>query len=142
MIRYANKFDLDTIYDLLKDFGKKYNNEFDILNCNHDSSKEYVYKQLTNILSGCGFILIAEDKSGVLCAIKNPSLWIKDAFVLQEGMWHGLNKKTTLRLLKKYLEIGKKMKENGEVKEVYFSSYKDIDYKKLKVKKLSYHWVM
>ena len=142
MIRYANKFDLDTIYDLLKDFGKKYNNEFDILNCNHDSSKEYVYKQLTNILSGYGFILIAEDKSGVLCALKTPSLWIKDAFILQEGMWHGFNKKTTLKLLKKYLEIGKQMKEDGIVKEVYFSSYTDIDYKKLKVKKLSYHWVM
>jgi hypothetical protein len=142
MIRYANKFDIDKICDLIRNFGLLHKEEFDFLQCDQEESKDKVVAQLSNILAGNGFILIAKDFSGVLCAIKTPSLWIKDAFILQEIMWHGLNKKTTLKLLKKYLEIGKQMKEDGTIKDVYFSSYVDIDYKKLKVKRLSYHWVM
>lgn len=142
MIRYANKFDIDKICDLIRNFGLLHKDECDFLQCEQEESKDKVVAQLSNILAGTGFILIAEDFSGVLCAVKTPSLWIENAFILQETMWHGLNKKTTLRLLKKYLEIGEKMKYDGEVKEVYFSSYKDIDYTKLKVKRLSYHWVM
>lgn len=142
MIRYANKFDIDKICDLMRNFGLLHKQEFGFFQCNQEDSKSKVVAQLSNILAGTGFILIAEDFSGVLCAVKTPSLWMKDSFILQETMWHGLNKKITLRLLKKYLEIGEKMKNDGIVQDVYFSSYKDIDYTKLKVKRLSYHWVM
>jgi len=142
MIRYANKFDIDNICDLIRDFGKTHKENCDFLKCNQEDSKDKVVLQLNSILAGTGFILIAEDNTGVLCAIKTPSLWIKDAYILQEVMWHGTNKKTSLKLLKKYLEIGKEMKNTGKVQDVYFSSYADINYKKLKVKKLSNHWVM
>jgi hypothetical protein len=142
MIRYANKFDIDNICDLIRDFGRTHKSNCDFLKCEQEESKDKVVAQLNNILAGTGFILIAEDFSGVLCAIKTPSLWIKDAYILQEVMWHGLNKKTSLRLLKRYLEIGEQMKQLGTVQDVYFSSYLDIDYQKLKVKKLSNHWVM
>ena len=142
MIRYANKFDINKICDLIRNFGLLHKKECDFLQCDQEKSKDKVILQLSNILAGAGFILVAEDFSGVLCAVKTPSLWIENAFILQETMWHGLNKKTTLRLLKKYLEIGEKMKANGTIQDVYFSSYKDIDYTKLKVKRLSYHWVM
>jgi hypothetical protein len=141
MIRYANKFDIDKICDLMMDFGALHT-EISFLQCNREKSKDKVVAHLSALLAGNGFILIAEDFSGVLCALKTPSLWIKDVFILQETMWHGLNKKTTLRLLKKYLEIGKEMKSNGIVQDVYFSSYENIDYTKLKVKRLSYHWGM
>jgi hypothetical protein len=140
MIRYANKFDIDKICDLIRDFGLLHKEECNFLQCDQEESKDKVVSHLLSLLAGSGFILIAEDFSGVLCALKTPSLWIKDAFILQETMWHGLNKKTTLRLLKKYLEVGEEMKANGIVQDVYFSSYKDIDYSKLKVKRLSYHW--
>lgn len=142
MIRYANKFDIDKICDLIRDFGKTHESRCEFLQCDQEKSKDKVVAQLHNIMAGLGFILIAEDYSGVLCAIKTPSLWIKDSYILQEVMWHGLNKKTSLRLLKKYLEIGEQMKQLGTVQDVYFSSYADICYKKLKVKKLSNHWVM
>jgi hypothetical protein len=142
MIRFANKFDIDKICNLMRNFGLLHKEKSNFLQCNQEESKEKVVAHLSGLLAGSGFILIAEDFSGVLCALKTPSLWIKDVYILQETMWHGLNKKTTLRLLKKYLEIGEKMKADGVVQEVYFSSYQDIDYTKLKVKKLSYHWVM
>jgi hypothetical protein len=142
MIRYANKFDIDKICDLIRNFGLLHKYEFNFLQCDQEMSKQKVVSQLSNILAGTGFILIAEDFSGVLCAVKTPSLWIENSFILQETMWHGLNKKTTLRLLKKYLEIGEEMKSNGIVQDVYFSSYENINYTKLKVKRLSYHWVM
>jgi hypothetical protein len=142
VIRYANKFDINNICDLIRDFGKTHKGNCDFLKCDQEKSKDKVVAQLHNILAGTGFILIAEDYSGVLCAIKTPSLWIQNTYILQEVMWHGLNKKTSLRLLKKYLEIGEQMKQLGTVQDVYFSSYLDIDYQKLKVKKLSNHWVM
>ena len=105
-------------------------------------SSTYINDQLTKIFAGAGFVLISEDKSGLLVAVKQPCFWLPNTYVLQEAMWHGKNKKTCIRLLKEYLKIGKAMKAKNEIIEVYFSSFKDVNYERFNVKKISYNWMM
>ena len=58
MIRYANKYDIDKIIELLKDFAIKTDSQ---LKGNPlDWSKTYVMQLITNIIAGQGFILIDE----------------------------------------------------------------------------------
>lgn len=139
-IRLANKFDVELICTLLLEFVAENKNKFEMLNEIKFQSKEYVVQRITEVLAGQGFILICED--GLIVAIKAPSFWLKDVYTLQEVMWYGRNKKTTLKLLKAYLKIGAEMKTKGEVKDVYFASYKDVNFNTLKAERLSYHWVI
>jgi hypothetical protein len=140
MIRYANKFDNKIIYELLIDFHTKVPNRLSL-----DISKwsaTYVDSQLAKIYAGAGFVLIDDNCQGFLCAVKQPCFWIPETYVLQEAMWHGKNKKISLKLLQEYLKIGKKMLDNKEVLEVYFTSFNDVDYSRYNVKKIGNDWIM
>jgi len=139
-IRFGNKFDVELICTLLLEFVDENKHQFTTLNLKDAQSKEYVVQRITEVLAGQGFILICPD--GLIVAIKAPSFWLKDVYSLQEVIWYGRNRKTTLKLLKAYLEVGEKMKQSGEVQDVYFGSYKDVNFETLKAKRLSYHWMI
>jgi hypothetical protein len=138
MIRLANKFDNEKIKEFLKEFHCKHGNA---LSLHIDKwSSTFVDEQLTKIYAGLGFVLIAED--GFLCAIKAPCFWIPKLWVLQECMWYSKSKKTSVRLIKAYISIGKEMKEKGEIVEFYISNFSDADLSKFGATKVCNDWVI
>jgi len=92
------------------------------------------------VLAGIGFILIAEDGSGFLVAMKAPCFFIEDAYSLHEIIWHSKNDKTSLKLFKRFIEIGNQMKESGEIKEAHFSCFTDSDFSRYGATKLQNTW--
>ena len=138
MIRYGNKFDFPVICDLLRHFCKVH--RFEILKDEATWSPEYVQKQLSMVLAGAGFILIDDDKSGFLVALKAPCFFIENAYSLHEIIWHATNDKTSLKLFKKFIEISRSMKESGEIKEAHFSAFTDSDFSKYGATKLQNTW--
>lgn len=138
MIRYGNKFDFPVIHDLLRHFCRLH--KFAILKDEATWSEEYVNKQLSMVLAGAGFILIAEDGSGFLVALKAPCFFIENAFSLHEIIWHATNDKTSLKLFKKFIEIGNEMKATGEIKEAHFSCFTDSDFTRYGATKLQNTW--
>jgi len=138
MIRYANKFDFPAICDLLRHFCHQH--KFAILKDEATWSPEYVQKQLSMVLAGAGFILIAEDGSGFMVALKAPCFFIENAFSLHEIIWHATNDKTALKLFKRFIEIGTAMKENGEIKEAHFSCFSESDFSRYGATKLQNTW--
>ena len=138
MIRFANKFDNERIKDFLKDFHAKKGNA--LSSQINKWSSTFVDEQLSKIYAGLGFVLIAED--GFLCAIKAPCFWIPNLWVLQESMWHSASKKTSVKLIKKYIEIGNEMKARSEIIEFYISNFSDVDLSRFGAKKVCNDWVI
>ena len=138
MIRLANKFDNEQIKEFLKDYHREYGNAL-----SHQIDKwsgNYVDEQLAKIYAGLGFVLIEDD--GFLCARRAPCFWIPNVYVLQETMWYAKSKKTSVMLIKKYIELGKRMKHKGDITQFYISTYSDADLSKLGATKRSNDWVM
>ena len=107
MIRLANKFDNEQIKEFLKEFHRKHGNA---LSLHIDKwSGSFVDEQLAKIYAGLGFVLIADD--GFLCAIKAPCFWIPKLWILQESMLFSTSKKTSVKLMKKYIEIGNEIQK-------------------------------
>jgi len=138
MIRLANKFDNEQIKEFLKDYHREYGNA---LSHHIDKwSSNHVDEQLAKIYAGLGFVLIEND--GFLCAMRAPCFWIPHLYVLQETMWYAKSKKTSVMLIKKYIELGKRMKHKGDIVQFYISTYSDADLSKLGATKRSNDWVM
>ena len=138
MIRLANKFDNEQIKEFLKEFHRKHGNA---LSLHIDKwSSSFVDEQLAKIYSGLGFVLIAEN--GFLCAIKAPCFWIPKLWVLQESMLFSTSKKTSVKLMKKYIEIGNEMKATDEIVEFYISNFSDADLSKFGATKVANDWVI
>ena len=138
MIRLANKFDNEQIKEFLKDYHRDYGNAL-----SHQIDKwssNYVDEQLAKIYAGLGFVLIEDD--GFLCAMRAPCFWIPNVYVLQETMWYAKSKKTSVMLIKKYIELAKRMKNKGDITQFYISTYSDADLSKLGATKRSNDWVM
>lgn len=138
MIRLANKFDNEQIKEFLKEFHSKHGNAL-----SHHIDKwsgNYVDEQLTKIYAGLGFVLIADD--GFLCALRGPCFWIPNLWVLQETMWYSKSKKTSVKLIKEYINIGKEMKNSGEIIEFYISNFSDADLSKFGATKIANDWVI
>ena len=138
MIRYANKYDIDKIIELLKDFAIKTDSQ---LKGNPlDWSKTYVMQLITNIMAGQGFILIDDEQTGILIAFKNHCFWNDKSIQLQEVMLHGLNKFVIARLIKEYIKIAKELLRKKEINQATMSSYDDLKFERYGMKKLEYTW--
>ena len=138
MIRYANKYDNDKIIELIKEFAIKSGSK---LASNPLSwSKTHVEYLLTNIYAGAGFVLIDEDQTGILIAIKTQYLWNKDIIQLQEIMLCGSSKMVIARLIKKYIGIAKEMLSTNKVHQAVLASSMDIDYARFGLKRLETNW--
>lgn len=138
MIRYANKYDIDKIIELLKDFA--INTDSQLKGNPLDWSKTYVMQVITNIIAGQGFILIDDEQTGILIAFKNHCFWNDKSIQLQEVMLHGYNKFVIARLIKEYIKIAKKLLRKREINQATMSSYNDLKFEKYGMQKLEYTW--
>lgn len=138
MIRFANKYDNDKIIELLKNFAIESKSK---LASNPLSwSKTHVMQVITSIIAGQGFILIDEEQTGILVAIKIPYLWNKDIIQLQEVMLCGNNKIVIARLIKEYIKVAKEMLNTNKIHQAVLASFIDMDYARFGLKKLETNW--
>lgn len=138
MIRKANKYDIDKIIELLKDFAIKSKNQ--LKGSPLDWSKTYVMQLITNIIAGQGFILIDDEQTGILVVYKNHCFWNDKSIQLQEVMLHGYNKFVIARLIKEYIKIAKELLKKGEINQATISSYDDLKFERYGMKLIEYHW--
>ena len=138
MIRYANKYDTDKIIELIKNFAitSKSRLASDPLTW----SRTYVEFILSNIFAGAGFILIDDEQTGILVAIKAQYLWNKEIIQLQEVMLCGTNKMVIARLIKQYIKEAKQMLENKQIHQAVMASYTNNKLEKFGLQKLETHW--
>lgn len=138
MIRQANKYDIDKIIELLKDFAIKTDSQ--LKGSPLDWSKTYVMQLITNIIAGQGFILIDDKQTGILIAFKNHCFWNNKSIQLQEVMLHGYNKFVIARLIKEYIKIAKELLNKREINQATMSSYNDLKFERYGMNKLEYIW--
>ena len=138
MIRQANKYDIDKIIELLKDFAIKTDSQ--LKGSPLDWSKTYVTQLITNIIAGQGFILIDNEQTGILIAFKNHCFWNDKSIQLQEVMLHGYNKFVIARLIKEYIKIAKELLNKREINQATMSSYNDLKFERYGMNKLEYIW--
>lgn len=138
MIRQANKYDIDKIIELLKDFAIKTDSQ--LKGSPLDWSKTYVMQLITNIIAGQGFILIDDKQTGILIAFKNHCFWNDKSIQLQEVMLHGYNKFVIARLIKEYIKIAKELLNKKEINQATMSSYNDLKFERYAMSKLEYIW--
>ena len=138
MIRFANKYDNDKIIDLIKDFAIKSDNP---LTKNPMSwSKTYVESILNHLYAGRGFVLIDDEQTSILIAVKSQCFWNEYSYQLQETMLTGKSNIVIARLIKEYIKIAKDMINKGEINQAVMSSYIGIDLSKFGLKLLEHHW--
>lgn len=138
MIRQANKYDIDKILELLKDFAIKTDSQ--LKGSPLDWSKTYVTQLITNIISGQGFVLIDDEQTGILIAYKNHCFWNDKSIQLQEVMLHGYNKFVIARLIKEYIKIAKELLRKKEINQATMSSYDDLKFERYGMTKLEHIW--
>lgn len=138
MIRKANKYDIDKIIELLKDFAIKTDSQ--LKGSPLDWSKTYVMQLITNIIAGQGFILIDDNQTGILIVFKNHCFWNDKSIQLQEVMLHGYNKFVIARLIKEYIKIAKELLNKREINQATMSSYNDLKFERYGMHKLEYIW--
>jgi GNAT superfamily N-acetyltransferase len=143
VIRQANKFDKQEIIDLMIEF----KNESNIEALREVNNPEYWHRLLDTIIAGAGIIYIEQGK-GLIMGIISPSIWCDKTLQLYELAWfvkpEYRNTSLGSRLLKSYLDYGKKLKESGRIK--YFTMAKmitspDIKYERFGFKKLDENWI-
>jgi hypothetical protein len=138
MIRFANKYDNDKIIDLIKDFAIKSDNP---LTKNPMSwSKTYVESILNHLYAGRGFVLIDDEQTSILVAVKSQCFWNEHSYQLQETMLTGKSNIIIARLIKEYIKIAKDMINKGKINQAVMSSYIGIDLSKFGLKLLEHHW--
>jgi len=138
LIRQANKYDIDKILELLKDFAIKTDSQ--LKGSPLDWSKTYVTQLITNIISGQGFVLIDDEQTGILIAYKNNCFWNDKSIQLQEVMLHGYNKFVIARLIKEYIKIAKELLRKKEINQATMSSYDDLKFERYGMIKLEHIW--
>lgn len=138
MIRFANKYDTNKIIEILKNFAEQQTSS--LAKYPETWSRTHVEFILSNILAGAGFVLIDEEQTGILVAIKSQYLWNKEIIQLQEVMLCGDNKIVIARLIKEYIKVAKEMLEKNQVHHAVLTSYMDLNYEKLSLKKLEINW--
>lgn len=143
MIRVATKHDKAQIIEMMKLFRA----ESKIEQFQDLDNEPYWNRLLDNILAGMGIIYI-EDGKGLLMALITHTAWCDKTFQMYELAWYVKPeyRNTTIgyRLLKSYIDYGKKLKESGRIK--IFSIAKmvtspDLKYEKFGFSKLDENWI-
>ena len=143
MIRQATKYDKPQIIEMMKLFRAESN----IVQLQGLDNEPYWNRLLDTILAGAGVVYI-EDDVGLVMALITPSVWCDKTFYMQELAWYvkpaQRNTSIGYRLLKKYIEYGNKLKDEGRI--TMFAIAKmvtspDIKYEKFGFKKLDENWI-
>jgi hypothetical protein len=138
LIRFANKYDNNKIIELLKDFAIKSNNP--LTNNPLAWSKTYIEQILATLYAGHGFVLIDDNQTDILVAVRTESFWLQNVWQLQEVMLTANNKFVVTRLIKEYIRIAKDMINKGEITQAIMASYKDLGFERYGMVKLELHW--
>jgi len=143
MIRQATKYDKTQIIELMKLFRA----EAQIEQFNNLDNEPYWNKLLDTILAGAGVVFIEEGK-GLLMALISHTAWCDKTFQMYELAWYVKPeyRQTSVgyRLLKSYIEYGRKLKEDGRITMFTIAkmvSSPDIKYEKFGFSKLDESWI-
>jgi GNAT superfamily N-acetyltransferase len=143
MIRQATKYDKTQIIEMMKLF----RSESKIEQYQNLDNIDYWNVLLDTILAGRGIIYI-EDNKGLIIGLITPTIWCDKTYALHELAWYVKPeyRNTTLgyRLLKSYIEFGKKAKQDKRI--CLFTMSKmvtspDIDYGRFGFTKLDENWI-
>jgi N-acetylglutamate synthase-like GNAT family acetyltransferase len=147
MIRLANKFDIESIIDMLK----KYREVAPLDTMKKANNKEYIEKLITEIIVGSGYVFLAEKNKtiiGMLIAAKFPNVWNPDARQMSEiAYWVEPEHRggtAGYRLIETYIRRGEKLKAEGEIDFYTISKMvnsPDLKFNKLGFSKLEETWV-
>jgi hypothetical protein len=143
MIRQATRQDKAQIIVMMKLFRREAN----IQQYKDLDNEPYWNRLLDTILAGSGIIYI-EDGVGLIMALITPTVWCDKTLYMQELAWYVVPEKRNTsigyRLLKKYVEHGNKLKDEGRI--ALFAIGKmvtspDIKYGKFGFSKLDENWI-
>jgi N-acetylglutamate synthase-like GNAT family acetyltransferase len=143
MIRQATRQDKKQIIELMQLFRA----ESGIEQYKNLDNEIYWNKLLNTILAGAGIIFI-EDGVGLIMAIITPTIWCDKTLYMQELAWYvkpeQRNTSIGYRLLKKYVEYGNKLKNEGRISMFAIAKMvtsPDIKYGKFGFTKLDENWI-
>jgi N-acetylglutamate synthase-like GNAT family acetyltransferase len=146
MIRMANKWDVDDIIRMLKNY-RSATPWMRLAQCDNEP---YIRTLLAQIFAGRGVVFLAtrEDTTvGLLMAIKNPNIWDPDLMVMQElcywidPEWRGGT--SGYRLLMAYRDHCEGLKQSGHIEAYTISKMvnsPDLDYERFGFNKLEETW--
>lgn len=110
-------------------------------------NEPYWNKLLDSILAGAGVVFIDEGK-GLLMALISHTAWCDKTFQMYELAWYVKpeyrHTSVGYRLLKSYIEYGRKLKEDGRITMFTIAkmvSSPDIKYEKFGFSKLDENWI-
>ena len=143
MIRKATKQDKPQIIKLMKLFRAESN----IKQYQKLDNEPYWNRLLDTILAGAGIIYI-EDNVGIIMALITPTVWCDKTLYMQELAWYVIPEKRNTsvgyRLLKKYVDYGNELKEQGRISMFAIAKMvtsPDIKYGKFGFSKLDENWI-
>jgi len=146
-IREATPVDLPQLLNMLR----KYREQTPLDFLSEADNASYITQMLCEIMAGRGVVLVAEDDGlmGMLIAGIHPSRWSPAHLLLTELAWWVEPKHrggtAGHRLLKRYIEAGQKMKEQGRICNFFISKMSNspnLDYGRFGFKYLEEFWVM
>ena len=148
MIRYGNKFDTETIWELLL----AYRDEAPIAFIKSACDKDHIITILSALFSGAGTVILsfADDgvANGMIIGILNPNVWDPKFITLQElAFWvrpDARGGSTAHRLLTKFIEHGNDLKERGVVSKIFMNRFdgSKVSYERFGFTKIEETWML
>lgn len=142
-MRQATRYDKTAIIELMQEFRK----EADITEYASLDNEPYWQRLLDSILAGAGVVFIEEGK-GLLMALVAHTVWCDKTFYMQELAWYVKpeyrHTSVGYKLLKKYVDYGNELKQNGRIKFFCIAklpSSPDIKYDRFGFRKLDDNWM-
>jgi len=146
-VRHATPFDIPSLINLLREYRSHTPLQF----LNEADDERYIATMLTEIISGKGIALVAENGGifGMLLANIHPSQWSPKHLLLTElAYWVNPEHRggtAGYRLLAMYVAEAKQLKETGRICNFFISKMvnsPDLSYGKLGFEKLEEFWVI
>ena len=146
MIREANKFDIEGIIGMLKNYRQAA--PLDVLKYAND--EEYIERMITEIIAGMGFVMVAEKDQqliGMLICAKIPNIWNPKTHQCSEvAYWVEPDHRggtAGYRLMNAYIEKCEEWKSQGVIHFYTMSKMNnspDLKYQKFGFEKLEETW--
>jgi N-acetylglutamate synthase-like GNAT family acetyltransferase len=145
-IRLANKFDLPSVVEMLRNF--RNNTPIEMMReCNNE---EYINKLFHHIILGGGVALIAEDKNtaGMIIGVKDQNVWDPNLKVLRELVYwvepQYRGSTAGYKLLLQYNKLAQELIDENKISMYTMTKIvnsPDLDFTKFGYKKAEEVWV-